>query len=367
MDNPVIGLALTLLLPLSLTACGAYFNIYLRIFYLLHPVKTLKAAFGKNKLQSLRVFFLSLAGELGMGNIAGVAVAVSLGGAGAVFWMLLSALFSMILKYCEITLGMRYGGTLGYIRRVGGKAGSILSGAFALLALGSSLTIGNTIQANAAADALRLSCGIPVYVTGAVIAVFLGVILFGGSKRITTFTSFAVPLMSVIYIYLTLRTVLSDIPGACDAVRTILSGAFGLRQAGAGALGAAIRHGVSKGAFSHEAGAGTAPLAHSDIKGKEPAAQGIFGIFEVFFDTVVMCTLTAVVIIMSGESGSTGMETVIKAFSHFFGNNIRFLIAPMSFLFAFSSIVCWAYYGIKCLNSFTSKKKYAARSTSHTV
>ena len=366
-----------ILLPLILIACGIYFTGYLGGFYLLHPIKTLKLMIsreGAGKTSPLRALSVSLAGTLGVGNIVGVAVAIVMGGAGALFWMWISAFLSMILKYAEIVLAMRYriqngaepaGGPMYYMKNgIGGKTGGILAAVFAALGLLSSFTMGNIVQMNAAADAAFSTFHISKPFFGIVVAAFCAFVIFSGFRGISRVTSIAIPAVSALYLFLCVRAVLIDAADIPQVMGEILRGAFSVSAAGGGIFGfllsGALRHGVAKGSFTHEAGCGTAPMAHVNSDTKIPAKQGLLGIFEVFFDTIVMCTLTGLVILLACDGEfitDNGMLLVIYAFSKYYGKKAAYLISASILLFAFATVLCWAYYGKTCLSYFIKTKR----------
>ena len=362
--------ALLSALPPVILFCGAYFFIYLRGFFVFHPIKTLGLMFsGKSKLRELSV---SLAGALGVGNIVGVAVAISLGGAGAVFWMCAAAFVTMSLKYCEILLAVKYrrrrageffGGPMYYMRDgVGGKTGKLLAAVFSALGLFGSVVMGNIVQTGAAVSSVKEAIGIPKAVTGAVFCVVCLLVVMGGFTGIAKFTSVAVPLMSALYIGFSVYALIYRREFIPAALNDIFSSAFGADAMAGGLLGflfsPAVKQGVGKGAYSNEAGGGTAPMAHAGADAISPAAQGTLGLFEVFFDTVLMCTLTALVILTSGvPTGGEGTELVITAFSVSCGSVAKYVIAISVMIFALSTVICWAHYGTTCLEYFTSGKK----------
>lgn len=362
--------ALLTALPPVILFCGAYFFIYLRGFFVFYPIKTLGLMFsGKSKLRELSV---SLAGALGVGNIVGVAVAISLGGAGAVFWMCAAAFVTMSLKYCEILLAVRYrkksggkyiGGPMYYMcDGVGGKTGKLLAAAFSALGLFGSVVMGNIVQTGAAVSSVKEAIGVPKAVTGAIFCVVCLLVVMGGFTGISKFTSVAVPLMSALYIGFSVYALIYRREFIPSAISDIFSSAFDTEAFGGGILGflfsPAVKQGVGKGAYSNEAGSGTAPMAHAGADAVSPAAQGTLGLFEVFFDTVLMCTLTALVILTSGVPlGGEGTELVITAFSVSCGVVAKYVIAISVMIFALSTVICWAHYGTTCLEYFSPSKK----------
>lgn len=366
----LVSRALTSMLVPALLSCGAYFFIYLRGFFVFNPIKSIKlfASGGKKALGELSV---SLAGALGVGNIIGVAVAISLGGAGGIFWMWLSAAVSMILKYCEIVLSLKYripngteyfGGPMYYMRDgVKGNLGKVLAVCFAGLGVISSASLGNLVQSSAVVRTME-QIGVAPVVTAVVMCVLCAAVVFGGYSGVSKFTSIAVPLMSALYIFVSLRAMFLCRENIPSAFGQIFSGAFTPTSAAGGIFGfllsSTVRQGTAKGAFSHEAGGGTAPMAHAQATPKTPAAQGMIGIFEVFFDTFVMCSMTALVILTSGVAtdGVFGAELVVCAFEVTCGSAAKYIISFSVGIFAFSTIVCWSYYGRMCLSFFSRNK-----------
>lgn len=309
----------------------------------------------------------ALSGTLGTGNIAGVATAVSIGGAGAIFWMWISAFLGMATKYSEIVLAMRYrrkkadgswmGGPMYYIEQaMGGKK---MAGAFAVCCLLSSFCMGNMVQSNTAAAAVEKISG---FGSGTLqllffgIAIVIGFVIIGGIQRIARVTQTLVPAMAVFYLGGCLVVLLTHIPGVIDAFREIFASAFSLQSAAGGAAGylmlRAVRVGFSKGVFTNEAGLGSAPIAHASAENDLPARQGLWGIFEVFLDTVVMCTLTGLVVIVSGlhrEGTGNGAAITLGAFERYLGSFASVLIGISTVFFAVASIIGWAWYGETCV------------------
>lgn len=351
------------ILPVVILLCGAFYIVKLRFFFILHPVRTLKNMFSDKS--QLRQISLSLAGTLGVGNIVGVAMAIVIGGAGAIFWMWMSALVSMVLKYAEITLSVRYrdisvggeilGGPMYYMKNgIGGRLGRLLGALFAVLGVVLSFSMGNIVQSKAAVDAICEISSAPPLIVGAVLALLCAFSVFGGYNAVSRVTSVVVPIMSGIYIFFSLRVIVLNMALVPQVLSKIISSAFDFSAGVGGIFGfftsTALRQGVSKGAYSHEAGAGTAPLSHSQTKTKSPARQGLLGLFEVFFDTMVICTLTALVILMYGGEGDSGIGVVSAAFDHYFGVSGKYFLCISIVAFAFSTLICWGYYGKECLD-----------------
>ena len=372
--------ALSLFLSCSILSGGLFFTFYLKGFFFIHPVQTLRSVFsrkGKRRgISPLRALSASLAGSLGVGNIAGVAVALMLGGAGAVFWMWASALASMVLKYCEIVLGVKYrvknenrhaGGPMYYMENgVGGKAGRALAYVFSCACLASSLALGNIVQVNAALESAGYIFGFGKTTVSVAFAAVTAVVIAGGFARISRFTSIVLPVISGAYIALCLAAIFRGYALIPSVTAEIFSEAFRFDSAFGGVLGfllsRCVSEGVAKGTFSHESGSGTAPLAHSGAEASSPAEQGLLGLFEVFLDTIVICTLTAYVLLIArrgGACGENGMAFVLSSFEYSLGAWTKYAVGASVCLFALSTLVCWAFYGRSAL-AYITKSKAAA-------
>lgn len=354
-------------LPCVMAICGAFLLFSYRLFPLRHPIKTLSALFVKRDdgISPFRAACVALSGTLGVGNIAGVASAIAIGGAGAVFWMWISALFAMIIKYAEVTTAMLYrknghGGAPYYMEcGVGSKKLALF---FSALILFSSFTVGNSVQSYAAAEALKVSFGVPKIVTGVVFAVLTVLLLRGGVKRVAAFSSIVIPILSAGYILLSLAVIVKNAAMLPSVMNRIVAGAFDFRAAGGGISGflfsRAVRLGASRGVLSNEAGCGTAAFAHSSAAAK-PAEQGVFGIFEVFVDTVLLCTLTALVVLIAFPADLPqldGMAIAAEAYSlcGAFGGAF---VSASSAVYAVASVVCWSFYGQESLICLGAGKK----------
>ena len=375
----MIDVGTGIVLPLFILFAGFYFTKFLSGFYLFRPIRTLRLAFSREReggVSPLRALSVSLAGTLGVGNIVGVAVALIIGGAGAVFWMWISAFFSMILKYAEIVLGMRYriyendkkyGGPMYYMKKgIGGRLGKTLAWIFALLGVISAFSMGNLVQMKAAADALSKTFSFPPLLFGIFSAVVCAFLLFGGYEKLSRATGIIIPCLSIVYLAMSVRIVWIEADQIYPLCRTICARAFSFSSASGGILGFlfshALRQGIAKGSFSHEAGCGTAPLAHAGANTKIPAKQGVFGIFEVFFDTIVLCTLTAFVILLSqGENftQTNGMRLVLDSFAHYYGSSAYYIITLCVVLFALATVVCWGYYGKEMLSYLSKSSSFS--------
>lgn len=351
-----------------------FFQIFRFPAVLKHTVGSLFAKKGKNRpkdgITPFQAVSTALAGTLGTGNIVGVATAIVAGGPGAIFWMVVSAFLGMITKYAEVLLAVHYqtknksgqlrGGPMYYMRDALGmpKLGML----FAVVCVLASFGIGNMVQVNSVSSALSSAFGWNETVIGIGIALVVAAAAFGGMRQIAGICEKLVPLMAVFYFgacFWVLGVHFDRIPAA---VSTIFDAAFHFRAVGGGVIGytaaAAIRFGVSRGIFTNEAGLGSAPIAHGSAQAASPVKQGMWGIFEVFFDTVVMCTLTALVVLTSGlwDSGLDGAALTTAAFSQVIGPYASGFIAVSTLFFAVSSILGWYYYGTCCLEFLSSKQ-----------
>ena len=356
-------------IPVILFSVGLYLCFKLRFFHFRHPVKTMRMSFSKGGKGQIKAMLMALGGTLGVGNIAGVALAIIYGGAGSVFWMWISALIVMLIKYSEILLAQKYrqrridtyeGGAMYYIRDgVGRKK---LASVFGILCLLSSLAIGALIQSNAIAESMKITFNFNTVAVGGVLAFFTFFLSVSGEKAVSSVLSVIVPFMSVMYILMSFAVIGAHIGNMPDVLFRIIREAFSFRAAATGgACGAvtAIKYGVARGLFSNEAGVGTAPMAHATAKSDFPARQGVMGIVEVFCDTILICTLTALSVLVVFDEipiGILGMELVINAFASVFGNAAGVLISISVFFFAFATIILWSYYVQVCVHYFVTNR-----------
>lgn len=314
---------------------------------------------------------LSLGGTVGVGNISGVAVALLLGGAGSVFWMWAGAFVSMALKYAEIILGMctRFRTDAGYVggapHYIKEAIGTLAAALFTLLLLVDCVIMGGVIQANAIAEAFDTAFGLSPLITGIFVGLLAAAVFF---FRVDLFklSAYVVPVMSGGYVLAAIAVILCNVHGIPSMLVSIFTEAFTMRAAVGGAFGflcsPALRQGIVKGLFSNEAGCGTAPMAHIASRETVPARQGLFGIFEVFIDTVLMCSLTAFSILLTigdsiSEIGGGGVAICARAFSTLFGNAAPITLAVFMFLFAFAAIVSFGYYGVQSLAFFHGTRR----------
>lgn len=352
-------------LPICLFFCGLYFLITCGVRLLRHPKRVARGIMEAGKTgggSPWRALAVALAGTLGVGNIAGVATALSLGGAGAVFWMTVAAFLAMPLKYAEIVLAQctrrcdtalaPHGGATYYIRKAfDGCLGRFMAGAFAVLLLVCTLTLGTMLQISAAARATEAVFAWHPLLVGGVTAVLTVVVLWRGRELLSRVCAVLVPLLCALFVLCCVLVLIVRRGAIGGALRAIVAGAFSFKSGVGGVLGAAVRYGVSRGLVSNEAGCGTAPIAHAAAEAKSPAAQGLFGVIEVFVDTVLLCNLTALAILVSGVPlcDEGGMGLALAAFGAVLGHPARALVALSCLLFAFATVLCWAHYGTEAL------------------
>ena len=347
--------------------CGFILLIRLRGFPFTSPLKVLKGLKNGDMLSSFKAMTLALAGTLGVGNIVGVATAIHMGGAGAVFWMLCSALVAMVIKYAEIYLAILYrkkgrGGAAYYIRD--GLKKPLLAAVFSVLCIIASFTVGNMIQVNAVALSFESELGVRPAVTGALIALLSFLVIYKGVESISAFTLRMIPLLSIGFIIVSVWVIIANRNALPSVVRQIFTEAFGTDSATGGIMGFllsdALRYGVMRGIGSNEAGCGTAPTAHATAKTDIPEKQALWGIFEVFVDTVLLCTLTALVILIYPHNIAKydGMVLAIKAYEGYFGEAAGYILAIAIFFFALSTVICWSYYAVESVHYFTKKEIY---------
>ncbi len=312
----------------------------------------------------------ALSATIGTGNIAGVGTAIALGGPGAVFWMWVTAFFGMGLKFAECTLALRYrtiheDGTVGagpmyYLEH--GLGQKWLGMLFALFAAVASFGIGNMVQANSVAEPVLTYFGIPKIVTGLIIGGLVFAVIVGGIKRIGKVASKLVPAMSIFYILGALWVIFTNFGQVPGAFGLIFSDAFTGTAATGGFAGAAvaqaIRFGVARGVFSNEAGLGSAPIAHGAAQTKEPVREGLVAMLGPFIDTIMICTMTALVIVLTGafSSGETGADLTAKAFNTGLPVIGGYIVAIGIIFFAFSTAVSWSYYGDRCIDYLFGEK-----------
>ncbi len=315
----------------------------------------------------------ALSATVGIGNIAGVALAIAWGGPGAVFWMWVTGFLGMTLKYAECTLAVKYrevdqagvvsGGPMYYIRRALepkiGRLAVVLAGVFALSAIFCSFATGNMAQSNSMADGLKSTYGVPVWISGVIVSGLVFMVIVGGIRRIGRVASILVPFMAALYVGAGLIILLSHASRIPDAFGFILQDAFTGRAVGGGFF-ATMLWGIKRGLFSNEAGQGSAPIAHAAARTEYPVREGLVALTEPFIDTLLICTMTALVIVMFGDfRAEEGAPLTTAAFARglasvglpqYYGQH---LVTFAACLFAFSTAVSWSYYGDRCVTYFT--------------
>lgn len=353
----LVGTGVYLTLILGVPQLRYFFLMFKEVFGNLGKKKE-----GEGTISSFAALSTALASTVGTGNIAGVATALHLGGPGALFWMLVSAVFGMTTKMCEVALAVHYrekdptgnwrGGTMYILEK--GVGQKWLAWLFALFAFLASFGIGCAVQANSTAEGFNLGFGIPNMYTGIGIAVLTGLVIIGGLKRISDVTTYLVPFMAIFYIVgggIVVLTHASAIPMAIgNAVKYAFSDPMALPGAVAGwSVKLALTKGIARGVFSNEAGLGSAPMVHATAVVDHPMRQGMYGLFEVFTDTIVICSLTALAILTSGvltaQPELTGAKLSLSAFQSVLGGTGTMILSVGLALFAFSTILGWYWYG----------------------
>jgi len=324
-----------------------------------------KKQLGEGDILPFNALMTSLSATIGTGNIAGVATAIFLGGPGALFWMWMTALVGMATKYSEAVLAVHFRETDEKGNKVGGPMYYIKNGlspklmwlgtAFAIFGAMAGFGIGNTIQANSVADVLNSKFDVPPIITGLIIAVLVGLVLIGGIKRIAEVAGKLVPLMAISYVLAGGFILLMNAELLPDAFSLIFKSAFTPIAATGGFAGAAvwaaIRFGVARGVFSNEAGLGSAPIAHAAATTNSSVRQGTIAMIGTFIDTIVICSITGLVIIVSGvwTSGETGATLSSLAFESILPGVGGYIVALGLSVFAFTTILGWSVYGERCV------------------
>lgn len=341
---------------LLILAAGMYFSYESCFFQLFHPIRWLKAALGSGKERGsgrLRAITTALAGSIGTGNIVGVAAAITVGGPGAVFWMCASAVLGMMTVFAENYFaakfregGSRASGPLSYIERAG-KIGGALGGVYALGCALSSLAMGNMVQVNALASACG-DLGLPVKWVAAAVGVLVFFVARGGLKAAGRLTEKLVPIMTLLFFAASIAVLWVHRENLPGAVSSIFDGAFTLRAGAGGTAGMliAMKAGVSRGVFTNEAGLGSSAFAYTDVKGHTPEEIGCMGIFQVFADTIIMCTVTGLCILCSCPPESLdGAELTFYAYRSALGELGGTAVSLCTALFALATVIAWCCYG----------------------
>ena len=360
------------LIPLLLFV-GVLLTVVLRGFQFRYLGEALHLALIKRKeeteegdISHYRALTTALSGTLGTGNIGGVGAAILIGGPGALFWMWITALFGMATKYAEAVLGVKYreedamgeqaGGPMFYLTHgLGGPAGRVLGTSFAIFAAIAAFGIGNAVQSFETSAAIEGAFGIPLWITGLVLTVAAGAVILGGIQRIGFFTSIFVPVMAVLYIFFATLVILLNITNLPGAIGTVIAGAFSPKSVLGGAAGigfaAVLSAGVARGIFSNESGLGTGGIAAASAQTTSPVRQGAVSMTQTFIDTIVVCSFTGLAIVSTGvwtaadTYEGSGARVTQAAFSEALGGIGPIFLAIGLAMFAFSTMITWAYYG----------------------
>ena len=325
---------------------------------------------GEGEVTAFQAVATALAATVGTGNIAGVATAIAMGGPGALFWMIFAAVVGMTTKFAEVVLAVHFrektpdgrfvGGPMYYITN--GLGHKWLASLFAFFGALAAFGIGNMTQANSITGALNNTFGLPKLPVGIIVAVLVAVVVIGGIKRIGQVTEILVPFMAAFYIIGGLVIIFTNISQVPAAIATIVRSAFTPAAAVGGFGGStvmlAMRYGIARGVFTNEAGLGSAPIAHAAATTDSPVRQGLWGVFEVFIDTIIIAAITGLSIVVTGawETGISGADLTIHAFNTVIPTYGGWIVSIGLFLFAFSTILGWEYYGERCFEYLIGPK-----------
>ncbi|WP_338885224.1 MULTISPECIES: alanine/glycine:cation symporter family protein [Xenorhabdus] len=365
--------------PMLIGLLGIGIFMQIRLSFL--PIRKLGTGFkllfqkneqrGEGQISPFNALMTALSATIGTGNIAGVATAIVMGGPGAMFWMWMTALVGMATKYSEAVLAVRFretdkngnyvGGPMYYIKNGLGKKWVWLGTLFAFFGSIAGFGIGNTVQANSVADVLQSNFGIEKTITAGILVVLVGAVLIGGIKRISDVAGKLVPIMTVGYFGAGIVVLALNLTAIPDAFVLIVKSAFTPVAAQGGFAGAAvwaaIRFGIARGVFSNEAGMGSAPIAHAAAKTQNPIRQGLIAMLGTFIDTIVVCSVTGLTIVITGGwlTGQTGATLTAASFSTVIpGGN--YIVAVALAIFAFTTILGWSFYGEKCIQYLLGPK-----------
>lgn len=325
----------------------------------------------ENSISPFEAVSTALAGTIGAGNIVGVATAIGFGGAGAIFWMWIASFICMTTKMVEVTMavatrvsdddGKYIGGPMYYIEK--GTGSKFLAKIFSFFAFIAIIGTGALVQSNSISESLNAMTGLNLHLGGILIVIFMLLVLVGGIKRIGAFASKIVPIMSVFYIVACILILILQIENLIPAFKEIIIGAFNPKAFAGGATGSgiliSIRWGLARGIFSNEAGLGTAPMAHATSHTDHPIRQGMWGAIEVFISSMIICTMTALVIITSGMYENKGLEGAALTAASFSKSLFigKYVVSLALILFAFTTAVSWCYYGQRCVKYLTGSSK----------
>lgn len=353
---------------------GVFFTVKIRGFNFIHIVYIFKSTLfakrpdknnKKGGISQFQALSTALAASMGTGNIVGVAAAISIGGAGAVFWMWVSALFGTALAFAENVLGVRYKNKKGNapMSYISGAFGRPIFGAlYAAVCTAASFGIGNMTQTNAISAAAG-EIGIPPILAGGAAAVCCGAVIFRGAKKVAETAEKIIPAISVLYFLAAVAVIIIFGGNLLPALKSIVTSAMGFDSLAGGFCGAAVKkavsHGLRRGIFSNEAGMGSSVLVHTETDCKEPVQMGMWAVAEVVIDTIICCTLTALVILVTGaeDSGKAGLAMAAEGFRRGLGDHSADFVAAAAMIFAFCTLLGWYFYGEKCLTFITKNKK----------
>lgn len=344
---------------------GIFFTFLIKGFNIIHITEAFKSIFGKEQqtgknsggISRFQAISTALAASMGTGNIVGVAAAISIGGAGAVFWMWISALAGTALAFAENVLGVRYkkSGTSGPMAYISDGLGSRAAAAlYAAVCLCASFGIGNMTQTNAIASAAS-EIGISPVIAGGAAAVFCGTIIFRGAKKTAAAAEKLIPAISVLYFLAAMAVIILFRKELYKTLELIFSSAMGIPQAAGGIAGVSVKKAISvglrRGVFSNEAGMGSSVLVHTDTECAEPVRMGLCAVAEVIIDTIICCTLTALVILVTGADscGAEGLAMAAEGFRRGLGRYAAVFVSAAAMIFAFCTLLGWYFYGEKCL------------------
>ena len=357
-----------------LVGTGLYLTIRLKGMQFWALGHAFKLIFEKEKdapgdISNFQALMTALAATVGIGNIVGVATAITLGGPGAVFWMWMTGLVGMATKYSEAILAVKYrqkgangykGGPMYYLTE--GANMPKLGLAFALFTVLASFGIGNMTQSNAVANALSSQFSVDPWITGIVLLTITSFVILGGIKSIGKTTAFLIPIMIAVYLTTAILIIGLNIDKVADAFGLIFYHAFNPIAAGGGfagaAIAAAIRYGIARGVFSNESGLGSAPIAAAAAKTNDPVKQALVSMTQTFIDTLVVCTMTALIILMAPvwTTGGSAGELTLKSFEFFLGTPGAIVVVVATILFGYSTILGWSYYGERAFEYIFGEK-----------
>ncbi|MBW2941535.1 alanine/glycine:cation symporter family protein [Zhongshania aquimaris] len=372
--NTINGIVWGPLMLVLILGTGAYLMLGLRLMPLLNigtafrlMMKGRKSGNDEGEISPFQALMTSLSATIGTGNIAGVATAIALGGPGALFWMWCTALVGMATKYAEAVCAVHYreqdaegnfsGGPMYYIKNGLSPKWRWLGACFALFGAMAGFGIGNTVQANSVADAMQGAFGVPVWLSALVMFVGVASVILGGVKRVANVAGFLVPFMAVTYLLLGIAILLMNLSALPAVISLVLDSAFNGTAAVGGFAGAgvaaAIRFGVARGIFSNEAGLGSAPIAHAAAKTNSPVRQGMIAMLGTFIDTILVCSVTGFVILLSGawQTGESGAALSTVAFESLIPGG-HYIVALGLAIFAFTTMLGWSYYSERCVVYF---------------